>query len=195
MVVEITATMVKALREKSDAPMMDCKRALEKTKGDIDKAMDYLRQKGLKASAQRTQRATNEGVIASYIHPGSKIGVIVEIVCETDFVARTEDLKNFAKELTMHIAAASPLYLERDDVPSESIEKEKEIFKAQAIEAGKPEKIIEKMVEGRLRNFFAERVLCEQPFVKDEKTTVGKFAKANKITPVRFIHWQLGRSE
>jgi elongation factor Ts len=194
----ITAEMVKDLREKTGAGMMDCKKALSETEGDIEKAIDYLRQKGLSDAAKRTGRTATEGAIGSYIHPGGKLGVLVEINCESDFVARTEDFQTLVKDVAMHIAAANPLYLRREEVPESVMEREKNIYEAQAREGGKPEKIIERIVQGKLEKFFQEICLLEQPFVKDPDVNItqlisSKIAKLGEnIVIRRFQRYQLG---
>jgi len=164
--------MVKDLREKTGAGMMDCKKALAEAGGNFEKAVDYLRQKGLATAAKRAGRIASEGRIGSYVHAGGKIGVMVEVNCETDFVAKTEDFQIFAKDVAMHIAASNPLYLRRENVPPEALEREREIYRVQAREAGKPEKIIEKIIAGKLEKFYGEVCLLEQPFVKDPDLTV-----------------------
>jgi elongation factor Ts len=164
--------MVKDLREKTGAGMMDCKKALADAGGNFEKAVDYLRQKGLATAAKRAGRIASEGRIGSYVHAGGKIGVMVEVNCETDFVAKTEDFQTFAKDIAMHIAASSPLYLRRENVPPDALEREREIFRAQARDAGKPEKIVEKIIEGKLEKFYSEVCLLEQSFVKDPDLTV-----------------------
>ena len=169
---EISASMVKDLREKTGAGMMDCKKALAEAEGNLEKAVDYLRQKGLATAAKRAGRIASEGRIGSYVHAGGKIGVMVEVNCETDFVAKTEDFQTFAKDVAMHIAASNPLYLRRENVAPEALEREREIYRAQAREAGKPEKIVEKIVEGKLDKFYSEVCLLEQPFVKEPDLTV-----------------------
>jgi elongation factor Ts len=194
----ITAEMVKDLREKTGAGMMDCKKALSETEGDIEKAIDYLRQKGLSDAAKRTGRTATEGAIGSYIHPGGKLGVLVEINCESDFVARTEDFQTLVKDVAMHIAAANPLYLRREEVPESVMAREKNIYEAQAREGGKPEKIIERIVQGKLEKFFQEICLLEQPFVKDPDVNItqlisSKIAKLGEnIVIRRFQRYQLG---
>jgi elongation factor Ts len=170
--VEVSASMVKDLREKTGAGMMDCKKALADAGGNFEKAVDYLRQKGLATAAKRAGRIASEGRIGSYVHAGGKIGVMVEVNCETDFVAKTEDFQTFAKDIAMHIAASSPLYLRRENVPPDALEREREIFRAQARDAGKPEKIVEKIIEGKLEKFYSEVCLLEQSFVKDPDLTV-----------------------
>ncbi|MBU1207720.1 MAG: translation elongation factor Ts [Proteobacteria bacterium] len=169
---EVSASMVKDLREKTGAGMMDCKKALAEAGGNFEKAVDYLRQKGLATAAKRAGRIASEGRIGSYVHAGGKIGVMVEVNCETDFVAKTEDFQIFAKDVAMHIAASNPLYLRRENVPPEALEREREIYRVQAREAGKPEKIIEKIIAGKLEKFYGEVCLLEQPFVKDPDLTV-----------------------
>jgi elongation factor Ts len=194
----ISADMVKELREKTGAGMMDCKRALSETEGDIEKAIDYLRQKGLSDAAKRTGRTASEGVIGSYIHPGGKIGVLVEVNCESDFVARTEEFQLLVKDLAMHVAASNPLYLRREDVPGEAIAREKNIYEVQAKEGGKPEKIVERIVQGKLEKFFQDVCLLEQPFVKDPDISVNQrvssiIAKLGEnIVVRRFQRFQLG---
>jgi len=169
---EITAAMVKELRDKSGAGMMDCKKALQETNGDLEKSVELLRKKGIAAAEKRADRAANEGRIESYIHPGSKLGVIVEINCETDFVAKTDDFKNFTHDIAMHIAASAPRFIKREDVDQESIDKEMEIYKDQAKSQGKPEAIIEKIAAGKLDKFYSEVCLMEQPFVKDPNISI-----------------------
>lgn len=170
--VEISAAMVKDLREKTGAGMMDCKKALAEAKGDLEKAINYLRQKGLATASRRAGKIASEGRIGAYIHAGGKIGVIAEVNCETDFVAKTEDFQNFAKDIAMHIAASNPLYVRREQIPPEVLEREKEIYRAQAREAGKPEKVIEKIVDGKLEKYYSEVCLMEQPFIKDPNLTI-----------------------
>ena len=168
----ITAEMVKALRERTGAGMMDCKKALTETNGDTEKAIEFLREKGLAAAAKKSGRIAAEGIVDSYIHGDGRIGVLVEVNIETDFAAKNEDFKKFVKDVAMQIAAARPEYIRREEVPAEQVEKEKEILKAQALNEGKPEKIIEKMVEGRLDKFYKEICLLEQPFIKDPDKTI-----------------------
>jgi elongation factor Ts len=194
----ISAEMVKELREKTGAGMMDCKRALSETAGDIEKAIDYLRQKGLSDAAKRTGRTASEGVIGSYIHPGGKIGVLVEVNCESDFVARTEEFQLLVKDLAMHVAASNPLYLRREEVPEDVIAREKNIYEVQAKEGGKPEKIVERIVQGKLEKFFQDECFLEQPFVKDPAISVSQrvssaIAKLGEnIVVRRFQRYQLG---
>lgn len=169
---EITAALVKELREKSAAGMMDCKNALQEANGDIEKGMDILRKKGIAKAAKRADREAKEGIITPYIHPGSKLGVLVEINCETDFVANTVDFKEFAKNVAMHIAASSPLAVRREEVSNAVLEKEIEIFKEQARLSGKPEHILDKIVQGRIDKFYTEVCLLEQPYVRDPEKTI-----------------------
>mgnify|MGYP001811185283 FL=1 len=168
----ISAASVKALRDKTGAGMMDCKKALGECNGDEEKAVAWLREKGLSKAQKRAGRATSEGVIGSYIHSNGKLGVMVEIKCETDFVARSERFLEFAKNVAMQIAAANPVCLTPEEVPADLLAKEKEIFKNQAMEEGKPEAIAEKIVEGRVKKFYKEICLLEQPFIKDDKVTI-----------------------
>jgi elongation factor Ts len=194
----ITSKMVKELRDKTAAGMMDCKKALTETNGDMEKAIDLLRQKGLAVAAKRAGRATSEGIISTYIHAGGKLGVMVEVGCETDFVAKTDKFIDFAKDVAMHIAAANPVSVTREDVPDAIVAREKEIYIQQGLESGKPENIVEKMVTGKIEKFIAEIVLLEQPFVKDPDRTiqeiltdlVGKMGE--NITIKRFVRFQIG---
>lgn len=194
----VTSAMVKELRQKTGAGMMDCKKALVKTDGDIEKAIEFLREKGLSAAAKKSGRIAAEGIVDSYIHLGGKIGVLVEVNCETDFVAKNDDFKSFVRDIAMHIAATNPLFLSKEDIPQENIEKEKSILKAQALNEGKPEKIIEKMVEGRIKKYYKEVCLLEQPFVKDPDKTIEDIIK-EKIVKIgenikvrRFVRYQMG---
>ncbi|ANF96551.1 MULTISPECIES: translation elongation factor Ts [Paenibacillus] len=194
----VSASAVKELREKTGAGMLDCKKALEETGGDIAKAVDVLREKGLSAAANKAGRAATEGTVESYIHAGGRIGVLVEINCETDFVGKTDQFKSFARDIAMQIAAANPLYVRREEVPAEAIEKEKEILKAQALNEGKPEKIVEKMVEGRINKYYEEYCLLEQSFVKDPDKTISQLLN-EKISTIgenisirRFARFELG---
>ena len=163
----ISAAMVKELRQQTGAGMMDCKKALEECQGDMQKAKDLLREKGLAAAAKKAGRVASEGIVDSYIHLGGKIGVLVEVNCETDFVARNEEFRSFVRDICLQVAAANPLYLAREDVPSETIEEEKEFLRKQAIHEGKPEKIVDKIVTGRIEKYYEENCLLEQRFVKD----------------------------
>lgn len=196
---EITASMVKELRESTGAGMMECKKALQETGGDMEKAIALLREKGLAAAAKKAGRAANEGVIGSYIHMGGRIGVLVEVNCETDFVAKNEEFGSFVREIAMHIAAANPQYVRREQVPDEVVEHEREILTKQAQAEGKPEAIIGKMVEGRLNKFFENVCLEEQPYIKDPDITVGEFLKqriaklGENIQIRRFCRYEIGR--
>ena len=195
---EITASMVKELRERTKAGMMDCKRALAECGGDMEKAVQWLRQKGLMVAAKRAGRATNEGVIQSYIHPGNKIGVLVEVSCETDFVAKTDQFIQFARDLAMHIAATNPAAIRREDLPEDLVAKERELYETQARESGKPEHIIDKIVSGRLEKYYKEVCLLEQPFVKDPDKTIQDLLNeliasiGENITIRRFARFQVG---
>jgi elongation factor Ts len=194
----ITAQMVKELRERTGAGMMDCKRALEATQGDIEKAIDELRTKGLAKAAKKASRVASEGTITSYIHGGGRIGVLVEVNCETDFVAKTDEFKQLAYNIAMQIAASNPQYVRREDVPEAVQEHEKEVLRAQALEEGKPEKVVAKMVEGRLEKFFQENCLLEQPYIKDPDKTVQEMilemvAKIGEnINVRRFARYEVG---
>jgi len=194
----ISASQVKELRERTGAGMMDCKKALTETNGDMEKAIEYLREKGLAAAAKKAGRIATEGLVESYIHGGGRIGVLIEVNCETDFVAKTDEFKELVKDLAMQVAAASPQYVSREEVPQEVIEKEKTILRAQALNEGKPEKIVEKMVEGRIEKFFKEVCLLEQPFIKDPDKSVNdlvteKIAKIGENIKVRrFVRFELG---
>lgn len=195
---EITAALVKELRERTGAGMMDCKKALAATEGDMDKAIDFLREKGLAAAAKKAGRIAAEGLVESYIHGGGRIGVLVEVNCETDFVAKTDDFKNLVRDIAMHIAAANPSYLRREEVPAAELEHEKMVLSEQARNEGKPEKIIEKMVSGRIEKYYKEVCLLEQPFVKDPDKTINdliteSIAKIGEnISIRRFTRYQLG---
>jgi elongation factor Ts len=195
---EVTAEQVRTLREKTGAGFMDCKRALAENNGDIDQATQFLREKGLAAAAKRAGRVASEGLVYSYIHAGGKIGVLVEVNCETDFVARTEEFQVLVKDLAMQIAASNPQYVRREDVPADTVEGEKKIYHVQASESGKPEKVVEKMVEGKLSKFFADVCLVEQPYIKDPSRTVGQLVTdavakiGENIVVRRFARFQLG---
>ncbi len=194
----ITAQMVKELREKTGVGMMDCKKALAETDGDFEKAINYLREKGISKAASKAGRSTKEGVVFSYIHPGNKLGVLVEINCETDFVARNNDFLDFAKDIAMHIAASEPIAVSREEVDQSLIENEKRVYRQQAINEGKPEKILDKIVDGKVEKYFSETCLMEQPFVKDPDQTVtdivnGMIAKIGEnISIKRFTRYRLG---
>jgi elongation factor Ts len=164
---EVSASTVKELREKTGAGMMDCKKALAETGGDMDKAIDYLRQKGLAAAAKKADRTAADGAVGAYVHPGGKIGVLVEINCETDFVARTAEFQGLLKDIAMQVAAANPRCVRRDEVSSADLDKEKAIYRQQALESGKPEKVVDKIIEGKIDKFYSEVCLLEQSFIKD----------------------------
>ncbi|WHY17411.1 translation elongation factor Ts [Paenibacillus sp. G2S3] len=194
----VDAKAVKELRERTGAGMLDCKKALEEANNDITKAAELLREKGLSAAANKAGRIATEGVVESYIHAGGRIGVLVEINCETDFVGKTDSFKEFARDIAMQIAAANPRYVRREEVPQADVEKEKEILKAQALNEGKPEKIIEKMVEGRISKYYEEYCLLEQTFVKDPDKTISQLLN-EKISTIgenisirRFARFELG---
>ncbi len=195
---EISAGMVRDLREKTGAGMMDCKKALQDTNGDMDKALDLLRQKGLAKAMKRAGREATEGMVHAYIHGAGRMGVLVEVNCETDFAAKSEDFVEFAKNIAMHIAASSPMGVEREHIPQDVIEREQAICLAQARESGKPENILEKMVEGKMRKFYEEVVLLEQKYVKDPDKTVQDYLNeltakiGEKIIIRRFSRYQLG---
>ncbi|MBN2179812.1 MAG: translation elongation factor Ts [Deltaproteobacteria bacterium] len=194
----ITASAVKELRDKTNAGMMDCKEALVASDGDFEKAIEYLRKKGLSAATKRSSRAAKDGVIASYIHMQGKIGVMVEVNCETDFVAKTEGFGALARDIAMHIAASNPTYLAEEDVPQAVLESEKEIYKTQALDEGKPEKIVDRIIEGKLKKFYEEVCLLNQKFIKDTDITVGTLVQntiattGENIIVRRFARFQLG---
>jgi elongation factor Ts len=197
---EISAEQVKTLREKTGVGLMDCKEALKISHGDTDKAVDYLREKGLAKAQKRVGRAATEGTISVYIHMGGKIATMVEINCETDFVAKTDQFQSFAKDIAMQVTAANPTYVKREDVPEEVREKEKEIYRKQAKESGKPDKILDKIAEGKLEKFYQEVCLLEQPFIKNPDVTIkglldDLIAKTGENTLVRrFVRYQLGET-
>src|SRR5271157_4539149 len=196
--VNITAAQVKELRDKTNAPMMDCKNALAEAKGDIEAAIVVLRKKGVATAAKKATRATSEGSVASYIHAGGKIGVLVEVNCESDFVARTDDFQQLVHDVAMHIAATDPKFVRKEDVTPEAFEKEKEIYRAQAAATGKPAAVIEKIVDGKMAKFYEEVCLLEQPFIKEQSITikeligqkVGKLGE--NITVRRFARFKVG---
>jgi elongation factor Ts len=198
--VNISATQVKELREKTGAPMMDCKQALTEAKGDMEQAVVVLRKKGVSVAAKKATRVTSEGSVASYIHAGGKIGVLVEINCESDFVARTEDFKELVHDIAMHIAASDPKFVRKEDVTPEAYDREKDIYRAQAIASGKPANIAEKMVEGKMAKFYEEVCLLEQPFIKDQTvsiaqliaTKIGKLGE--NIAVRRFARFKVGEA-
>ena len=194
----ITAEQVKKLRDKTGAGMMDCKAALTEAAGDLEKAIDILRKKGLASAAKRAGRTAKDGVIGHYIHMGGKVGVLVEVNCETDFVARTDDFQLLAKELAIHVAAASPLYVKRDDIPAEVIDKEKEIYRAQFAGQNKPASVIDKIAEGKLESFYAQVCLMDQPSVRDPNVSITQMVAAaaaktgENVTVSRFVRFKLG---
>ena len=195
---EITAQMVKQLRESTGAGMMDCKQALTSTQGDMEKAVDFLRTKGLAAAAKKSGRVTAEGAVGSYIHGGGKLGVLVEVNCETDFVARTEPFQELVRDLAMHIAAADPRAVRREEVTQDLLDRERAIFTDQALASGKPANVVEKIVAGKMEKYFSEFVLLEQPFVKNPDLTVGELVAAKigkigeNIRVRRFARFKLG---
>jgi elongation factor Ts len=194
----ISAATVKQLREKTGAGIMDCKDALSECNGDISKAVDFLRKKGLATAAKRAGRATTEGIIESYIHMDSKLGVLVEINCETDFVAKNDDFKEFAKNIAMHITATNPVSIRPEDVPKETIDKEKEIYRAQVLDMGKPEKIADKIVDGKMKKYFKENCLMNQDYVRDPNITIEDLLNemvakiGENITIKRFARFKIG---
>ncbi len=194
----ISAALVKELREKTGAGMMDCKKALTETDGDMEKAVSFLREKGLAAAAKKAGRVAAEGVVESYIHMGGRIGVLAEVNCETDFVAKTDEFKEFAKDVCMHIAASNPQYVSRDEVSASELQKEKDIYRAAALNEGKPEKIVDRIVDGRVEKYLGEICLLEQPFVKDSDKTVEQVLKekiakiGENISIRRFARFERG---
>jgi elongation factor Ts len=196
--VQITSQMVKELRDKTNAGMMDCKKALTETAGDMEKAVDFLRKKGLAVAQKRADRATSEGIVETYIHAGGKLGVMVEVGCETDFVAKSDMFKNFAKDVAMHIAASNPVSIKREEVPAELVARETEIFKTQALESGKPANIADKIVAGKLDKYFADVCLMEQKFVKNPDLTIQDLRNdiiakiGENIAVKRFARFQIG---
>ena len=195
---EVTTALVKELRERTQAGMMDCKKALLATDGNIEKAVEYLREKGLSAAVKKAGRVASEGMVDSYIHMGGKIGVLVEVNCETDFVAKTDTFKALVHDVALQIAASNPLFISNDEVPTANLEKEREILRAQALNEGKPEKIVERMVDGRIEKYYKEVCLLEQPFVKNPDITVqdlvneATLASGEKIAIRRFTRYELG---
>jgi len=196
----ISAAMVKQLREKTGAGMMDCKNALSEVEGDIEKAIELLRKKGLATAQKRAGRALSEGMIQSYIHMTGKLGVLVEVNCETDFVAKNDDFQEFTKNIAMHIAATNPLGITPEDISQEIIEKEKEIYRAQALDMGKPENVIDKIVEGKLNKFYQENCLLNQPYVRDLDISIADLLNeliakiGENISIKRFVRYQIGES-
>jgi elongation factor Ts len=196
--VDISASLVKDLREKTGAGVMDCKKALAETEGDLDQALVYLREKGLAQAQQKIGRATGEGLVGSYIHPGGKIGVLIEVNCETDFVARTPEFQILLKELAMQVAAQNPRFVRRDDVPADMLDGERRIYRAQALETGKPEKVVDNIVQGKIEKFFADVCLLEQEFIRDPGKKVEEVIREaiarmkENIQVRRFVRFQLG---
>ena len=197
---EITAAMVKQLRDKTGSGMMDCKKALAENSGDMEKAIDFLRKKGLATAAKRAGRATTEGVVQPYVHTGGKLGVMVEVNCETDFVAKSEDFQEFAKNVAMHIAATSPIGISPEDVPAETLAREKDIYMDQARQTGKPENVIEKIVEGKMSKFLKENCLMNQAYVRNPDITIADLLNeliakiGENISIKRFVRFQIGES-
>ncbi len=195
---DIDVSLVKDLRQKTGAGIMDCKAALKETQGNIEKAIEFLRRKGLAKAAKRAGHRADEGLIGSYIHAGGRIGVLVEVNCETDFVARTQEFKDLVKDIAMHIAAADPQYLTGEDIPEEVIQKEKHILRMQALDMGKQEKVVDRIVDGKMKRFFSEVCLLEQAYVKDLNVTVGDLLNSimgkigERISIRRFTRYQLG---
>ena len=198
---EIAADRVKELRVKTGAGIMDCKEALKVSNGNFDKAVDFLREKGLSAATKKSSRATKDGLITSYIHMGGKVGVMIEVNCETDFVAKTENFKILTRDLAMHVAAMNPLFVKPEDVPEATLQREKDIYRKQVIAEGKPEKIADKIVEGKLKKFYEELCLVKQKFIRDTNMTVEDLIKASiaatgeNILVKRFVRYQLGGDE
>ncbi len=195
---EISAARVKELRDKTGAGMMECKKALTEAKGDLEKAVTVLRERGLAAAAKKAGRSTSEGIVGSYIHPGGKLGVLIEVNCETDFVARTEGFQELVHDLAMQVAAANPLHVRREDVPDAELRKEREIYRSQAKSSGRPEQVIDKIVEGKLNKYYAEVCLYEQAFIKDSNTSVEDLIRS-KIATIkeniqvrRFARFKIG---
>jgi elongation factor Ts len=195
---DVSPTLVRELRERTGAGMMDCKRALAAVDGDVEKALVFLREKGLASAARKAGRSASQGAVGSYVHAGGKIGVLVEVNCETDFVARTEDFQNLVKELAMQIAAANPRFVRREDVPQSVLEEERSIYRAQAASTGKPAQVLEKIIDGRMEKFFSEACLLEQPYIKDPDKSVGALATeavarlGENLVVRRFARFQLG---
>jgi elongation factor Ts len=195
---EISAALVRELREKTGTGMMDCKKALLESAGDMEKAVDYLRQKGLAQASRKEGRVATEGLVGSYIHGGGKIGVLVELNCETDFVARTPEFQGLLKDVAMQVAATNPRYIRREDVPENELERERQIYQQQAIDSGKPEKIVSKIVDGKLERFYSEVCLLEQEFIKDPDRQVGDLIKAviarlgENVQVRRFMRYYIG---
>jgi elongation factor Ts len=197
---EISAKLVKELRDRTGAGMMECKKALTETKGNLAEAEIYLRKAGITKASSKATRTTRQGTIGSYIHPGSQLGVLVEVNCESDFVARTDDFQNLVKDLAMQVAAADPQFIRKEDVTPEALEKEKDIQRARALQEGKPEKMVDKIIEGRLAKFYEEICLYEQPFIRENSTTIGDIIKAaiaklgENISVSRFVRFKVGEA-
>lgn len=197
---EIGAEAVRQLREKSGAGIMDCKRALTETAGNLDKAVDWLREKGLASAAKKAGRLASEGAVVSYLHGGGRLGVLLELNCETDFVARTAEFVALGRELAMQVAASNPRWVSREEVPADAVEHERSVLTRQALAEGKPERIVQQMVEGRLKKFYAEHCLLDQPFIKDDAKTVGQLVQeaiarfGENIVPRRFVRFALGEA-
>lgn len=195
---EVSASTVKALRERTGAGMMDCKKALAESGGDVQKAVDYLRRKGLAAAVKKADRAATDGGVAAYVHPGGKIGVLVEINCETDFVARTAEFQTLLKDIAMQVAAANPRYVRREEIPATELEKEKAIYRQQALESGKPNTVVEKIIDGKIDRFYSEICLLEQSFIKDQDKKVSEIVNdaiarlGENIRIRRFARYHLG---
>ena len=194
----VTAAQVKELRDRTGAGMMECKRALTDAGGDLERSIIILRERGLAAAAKKSGRATSEGIVGKYIHAGGKLGVLVEVNCETDFVARTEEFQELVRDIAMQVAASNPLFINRDEIGSDEIDQEKEIYRNQALSTGKPEKVIDKIIQGRLEKFFSAVCLYEQPFVKDPSITIEQLIKSKiatlkeNITARRFCRFKVG---
>ena len=199
-IVNISANQVKELREKTGAPMMDCKQALTEAKGDLDQAVVLLRKRGVSVAAKKATRVTSEGSVASYIHAGGKIGVLVEVNCESDFVARTEDFKELVHDIAMHIAASDPKFIRKEDVTPDAYEREKDIYRTQAASTGKPPQVVEKIVEGKMSKFYEEVCLYEQPFIKDQTISIAQLIAAKignlgeNISVRRFARFKVGEA-
>jgi elongation factor Ts len=195
---DISVELVKDLRQRTGAGVVDCKKALQEAKGNVDAAIDYLRRKGLATAAKKAGRIASDGLVSSYIHMGGKMGVLVEVNCETDFVAKTEDFQTFVKNIAMHIAAANPQYIRREEIPEEVSEKERDIYRTQALDTGKPAKVIDKIVEGKMERFYSEVCLMEQTYIKDADLTIKELFDAmiakvgENISIRRFSRFQLG---
>ena len=197
---ESNAQLVKQLRERTGAGMMECKKALDETKGNVDEAIVVLRKRGIASAEKKASRSARQGTIGTYIHPGSQLGVMIEVNCESDFVARTDDFQDLVKDIAMQVAAADPKFLRREDVTPEALEKEKEIQRARALAEGKPEKMADKIVEGRMAKFYEENCLLEQPFIKDNTVTIGDMIKAKiakvgeNIAIARYARFKVGET-